>query len=84
MTYVYDAECYPKRESFATAEAAIAAVEAHGSGRVTKFHLRPNLPGCWPVYVHNCVGLWSYRDGTWNHHYIYDGHGGVLDHTKPD
>ena len=87
MSYVFQASSYfPAKydEDHATAEAAIEKIEALGEGRVVKFNVEPNLPHCLPEFVHRCVGMWSYGDGIWNHHYIYDGHGGVMDHEKPE
>jgi hypothetical protein len=68
---------------YATAEEAIAAVEDKGSGRVVKFMMERNLPNCLPEYVHRSIGLWSYQDGKWFSHYIYDGRGDRLAEEKP-
>lgn len=64
-------------------EEAIAAVEAVGSGSVVKFRLNRNLPGCLPEFVHNSCAMWSYEDGIWHSHYIFDGHGGKMAVEKP-
>ncbi|MGK2884358.1 MAG: hypothetical protein ACSLE8_06215 [Rhodococcus sp. (in: high G+C Gram-positive bacteria)] len=66
-----------------TPEQAIAIVEAKGSGSVVKFYLERNLVGLLPEFIHRSLSLWSYEDGIWHSHYIYDGHGGKLAVERP-
>lgn len=81
--HVFEASIRGQCTNHETAEDAIKAVEDNGGGNVVKFVKRPNLPGCLPSIVLNSVGLWSYENGEWWSHYIYDGHGGKLNQERP-
>lgn len=54
-----------------TEEAARAAVEAAGSGTVTKFLLQPNRPGLWPLTVWRSLELKTFEHGAWRDNPIH-------------
>lgn len=56
---------------YTTADAAIAAVEAVGTGSVVKFVVEPNLHGCLPKFVHRSCAMWTFEDGVWYAYYIF-------------
>jgi hypothetical protein len=72
-----------KGRDYESADEVIAAVEAAGSGSVVKFMMTPNRPGLLPEFVHRSCGLWSYVDGTWKRHSIYDGIGAAYEESRP-
>lgn len=80
---MFNAQSYPLDLDFDTAEGAIAAVEANGSGIVVKFHGRPNNPGCLPEIVWNSSSMWSFENGKWRGHYIHDGLGAAVNEERP-
>lgn len=69
-----------------SAEAAIAVVEARGSGSVIKWGSRPNPLahlGALPERESYSLALWSYEDGVWYRHAMSDGIGGRLTDERP-
>ncbi len=67
MRHIFEAS----GRDFNTAEEAIAHTEKAGQGSVVKFMCASSGP----ISVLNSVGLWSYSEGEWWKHTIYDGIG---------
>lgn len=67
-----------------TAEAAATEVETAGSGNVVQFIRSPNAPDRLPKFVDRSAALWSYQDGKWYRHAIFDGLGSILAEERPN
>jgi hypothetical protein len=67
-----------------TSQEAIARVESWGGGSVVKFRKERNLPNCLPEYVLRSLAMWTFDDGQWWSHYIFDGHGEKVAQEKPE
>ncbi len=70
---------------FDNAHAATAYVEHTGTGSVTQFMSRKNLPGMLPEVEWKCVGLWTFNAETriWEKRSIYSGDCAVVSHLSP-
>jgi hypothetical protein len=66
-----------------TAAEAVARVEKFGYGSIIKFNQEMNLPGCLPLWVSRCSAMWSFENGEWWSHYLFDGIGGKLEKERP-
>jgi hypothetical protein len=64
-------------------EEAIGMVEKAGQGSVVLFHGSPNRPGCLPDIVWRSCAMWSFQNGEWWSHYIFDGRGDKVAQEKP-
>lgn len=73
----------PQRIESEDVEELIKIVEANGHGSITKFFHERNMPYCLPEFVAKSCGLWSYRNGEWWAHYIYDGRGDPIEIERP-
>lgn len=62
---------------------AIEAVEAAGSGSVTLFLERPNLPHCKPDMVQSSLAHWRYEGGKWESISIFTGRAEAMAEEKP-
>ena len=78
-----DASRRYQRQDFDTAQEAVAAVEAVGSGNVTKFREVPNGPGCLPKFVSQSCALWRYERDVWSEISIFGGYAESLGEGKP-
>lgn len=58
---------------FATADEAIAVVEAKGQGNVVRFRGEKNMPFCLPEIVWRSHAMWQYVDGKWYEMSIFSG-----------
>jgi hypothetical protein len=58
---------------YASADDAIAAVEALGTGSVTLFLGSPNMPHCKPDTVWRSNAMWQFHEGKWFEMSIFSG-----------
>lgn len=80
---VYIEGKYVSRDFENDAAGAIALVEKHGPGSVTKFIRERNMPFCWPAVVDKSCGMWTFDSlGEWWQLYIW-GAGDRLNPGKP-
>jgi len=88
MKRIFEARFYNEAGRYCCFEseepgACITEVEAVGSGSVTLFIERPNLPGRLPETVQNSLAQWRYEKGKWESISIFTGAATAMGEEKP-
>jgi len=71
MNSIFDARTSAGSIDFTDHAAAVAHVEAAGSGSIVSFYLVPNMAGRLPELIHTSFASETCEDGAWRTNFIF-------------